>query len=76
MVLCVREVDLGCDGTVLLLVLAGVFFGPLWGGFVEYRFGWGAMVGTLGVLAALTAMPMLWLGEDEERPLFGREGMA
>ncbi|CAL5869624.1 uncharacterized protein PFLUO_LOCUS3854 [Penicillium psychrofluorescens] len=45
---------------------AGVFLGPLWGGFVEYRFGWGAMSGTLGVLAALTAMPMLWLGEEIE----------
>ncbi|KGO77023.1 Major facilitator superfamily domain, general substrate transporter [Penicillium italicum] len=45
---------------------AGVFFGPLWGGFVEYRFGWGAMTGTLGVLVALTAIPMLWLGENEE----------
>lgn len=42
---------------------AGVFFGPLWGGFVEYRWGWGAMTGTLGVLVALTAIPMLWLGE-------------
>lgn len=53
---------------------AGVFFGPLGGGFVEYRFGWGVMSAVLGVLAALTAMPMLWLGErvdgdeeDEER---------
>jgi MFS family permease len=45
---------------------AGVFFGPLWGGFVEYRFGWGAMTGTLGALVALTAIPMLWLGENEE----------
>ncbi|KAJ5194180.1 hypothetical protein N7491_001515 [Penicillium cf. griseofulvum] len=45
---------------------AGVFFGPLWGGFVEYHFGWGAMTGTLGVLVALTAIPMLWLGESEE----------
>ncbi|KAJ5542350.1 hypothetical protein N7535_004770 [Penicillium sp. DV-2018c] len=45
---------------------AGIFFGPLWGGFVEYRFGWGAMTGTLGVLAGLTALPMLWLGEREE----------
>jgi hypothetical protein len=45
---------------------AGVFLGPLWGGFVEYRFGWGTMSGTLGVLAALTAMPMLWLGEEIE----------
>jgi MFS family permease len=45
---------------------AGVFFGPLWGGFVEYHFGWGAMTGTLGVLVALTALPMLWLGESEE----------
>jgi hypothetical protein len=42
---------------------AGVFFGPLWGGFVEYRWGWGAMTGTLGVLVALTAIPILWLGE-------------
>ncbi|KAJ6013772.1 hypothetical protein N7540_008363 [Penicillium herquei] len=56
---------------------AGVFFGPLWGGFVEYRFGWGAMSGSLGMLAALTAVPMLWLStdeheeEDEDRePLF------
>lgn len=45
---------------------AGVFFGPLWGGFVEYRFGWGTMTATLGVLVALTALPMLWLGETEE----------
>ncbi|CAG7960473.1 unnamed protein product [Penicillium olsonii] len=44
---------------------AGVFLGPLWGGFVEYRFGWGAMTGSLGVLVALTAMPMLWLGESD-----------
>jgi sugar phosphate permease len=52
---------------------AGVFFGPLGGGFVEYRFGWGVMSAVLGGLAALTAIPMLWLGEregeedDEER---------
>ncbi|KAJ5907565.1 Tetracycline resistance protein TetA/multidrug resistance protein MdtG [Penicillium taxi] len=50
---------------------AGLFFGPLWGGFVEYRFGWGVMTGTLGVLTLLTALPMLWLSgteiQDEER---------
>lgn len=45
---------------------AGIFFGPLWGGFVEVRFGWGAMTGSLGVLVALTAMPMLWLGDGGE----------
>jgi MFS family permease len=45
---------------------AGVFFGPLWGGFVEYKFGWGAMTGSLGGLVAITAIPMLWLGENEE----------
>lgn len=43
---------------------AGVFFGPLWGGFVEYRFGWGVMTGSLGVLVALTGIPMLWLGTE------------
>ncbi|CAG8070093.1 unnamed protein product [Penicillium salamii] len=45
---------------------AGIFLGPLWGGFVEVRFGWGAMTGSLGVLVALTAMPMLWLGDSGE----------
>lgn len=58
---------------------AGVFIGPLWGGIVEYRFGWSAMTGTLGVLAAVTAIPMLWLGEDENeserRPLFSRSSV-
>lgn len=55
---------------------AGVFFGPLGGGFVEYRFGWGVMSAALGALATFTAMPMLWLDEKEEhddeerRPLF------
>jgi MFS family permease len=39
----------------------GLFLGPLWGGFVEYRFGWKTMAGTLGLLAAVTAVPMLWL---------------
>ncbi|KAJ5112475.1 hypothetical protein N7532_000520 [Penicillium argentinense] len=57
----------------------GVFFGPLWGGFMNHQFGWETMSGTLGVLAALTAMSMLFLGEFEDgyeedgerRPLFG-----
>ncbi|KAJ5604719.1 hypothetical protein N7510_009873 [Penicillium lagena] len=53
-------------GVQSMCQFAGMFLGPLWGGFVEYRFGWGAMSGTLGVLAALTAMPMLWLGEGIE----------
>ncbi|EAW18635.1 MFS transporter [Aspergillus fischeri NRRL 181] len=39
----------------------GMFLGPLWGGFVEYRFGWNTMAWTLGLLAAVTAVPMLWL---------------
>ncbi|KAF7171640.1 hypothetical protein CNMCM5623_003984 [Aspergillus felis] len=39
----------------------GLFLGPLWGGFIEYRFGWKTMAWTLGLLAAVTAVPMLWL---------------
>ncbi|KAL2696361.1 hypothetical protein AAEP93_002775 [Penicillium crustosum] len=39
----------------------GLFFGPLWGGFVEYHFGWKTMAWTLGLLAFVTAFPMLWL---------------
>ncbi|RJE25580.1 Major Facilitator Superfamily, partial [Aspergillus sclerotialis] len=39
----------------------GLFFGPVAGGFIEYRFGWNAMVACLGVLAGVTAIPMLLL---------------
>ncbi|KAH1481822.1 hypothetical protein KXX26_007429 [Aspergillus fumigatus] len=39
----------------------GMFLGPLWGGFIEYQFGWNTMAWTLGLLAAVTAVPMLWL---------------
>lgn len=52
----------------------GLFFGPVAGGFIEYRFGWNAMVTFLGVLAGVTAVPMIWLSgrpvrevDDEER---------
>ncbi|EAU38276.1 predicted protein [Aspergillus terreus NIH2624] len=53
----------------------GMLVGPLWGGFVADRFGWAAMVASLGVLAGGTAVPMLWLsgrpqeheGNDAER---------
>lgn len=56
----------------------GLFLGPLAGGFVEYRFGWGVMVGLLGVLAGLTAVPMVWVssrrvdGQDERERLLDR----
>lgn len=39
----------------------GMFLGPAWGGFMSYRFGWKVMVVSLGVLAGVTAVPMLWL---------------
>ncbi|EAW13924.1 MFS transporter [Aspergillus clavatus NRRL 1] len=52
-------------GIQTMAQFAGLFLGPLWGGFVEYRFGWGVMSATLGVLAAGTAVPMLWLGRGE-----------
>ncbi|KAE8146099.1 MFS transporter [Aspergillus avenaceus] len=40
----------------------GLFLGPLWGGFLEWRFGWGVMSGSLAVLVAVTAVPVFWLG--------------
>jgi MFS family permease len=64
----------------------GLFLGPLWGGFVEYRFGWRAMAWSLGLLAGVTAVPMLWLSDgapgevvegtegERERLLAGEEG--
>lgn len=51
----------------------GLFFGPLWGGFVEYRFGWKAMSCSLGILAGVTALPMVWLSSE---PPPGREEHA
>ncbi|KAL6238759.1 major facilitator superfamily domain-containing protein [Aspergillus navahoensis] len=42
----------------------GMFLGSLWGGFVEWRFGWKAMVCSLGVLCFVTSWVMLGLGED------------
>ena len=39
----------------------GLALGPMVGGFVEFRYGWKNMTLGLGFLAAITAMPMLWL---------------
>ncbi|KAJ0421765.1 major facilitator superfamily domain-containing protein [Aspergillus carlsbadensis] len=41
----------------------GMFLGSLWGGFVEWRFGWRVMAVSLGVLSFVTAWGMLFLGE-------------
>ncbi|KAF5859478.1 hypothetical protein ETB97_002830 [Aspergillus alliaceus] len=62
-------------GVQTMAQFLGLFLGPLWGGFIEYRFGWKNMSWTLALLAGLTAIPMVWLsdgcesmvGEDEER---------
>ncbi|KAJ5146233.1 uncharacterized protein N7515_000797 [Penicillium bovifimosum] len=39
----------------------GLALGPMVGGFVEFQYGWGVMTLALGVLSAVTAIPMLWL---------------
>ncbi|BCS18179.1 uncharacterized protein APUU_11006S [Aspergillus puulaauensis] len=41
----------------------GMFLGSLWGGFVEWRFGWRTMGFSLGVLCFVTSWGMLALGE-------------
>lgn len=48
-------------GIQTMAQFSGLFLGPLWGGFMTYRFGWKVMAWSLGVLAGLTAVPMLWL---------------
>ncbi|KAL4807146.1 major facilitator superfamily domain-containing protein [Aspergillus unguis] len=40
----------------------GMFLGSLWGGFVEWRFGWAVMVYSLAGLCFCTCWGMLWLG--------------
>ncbi|OQE12192.1 hypothetical protein PENVUL_c001G00055 [Penicillium vulpinum] len=45
----------------------GLALGPMVGGFVEYQYGWKVMTLALGLLSAVTAIPMLWLsGPIEE----------
>ncbi|KAI3128411.1 hypothetical protein CBS147326_6913 [Penicillium roqueforti] len=44
----------------------GLALGPMVGGFVEFRYGWKVMTLALGVLSAVTAMPMLWLSGPME----------
>ncbi|KAL4927597.1 major facilitator superfamily domain-containing protein [Aspergillus undulatus] len=41
----------------------GMFLGSLWGGFVEWRFGWVVMVFSLAALCFVTAWGMCGLGE-------------
>ncbi|KAL2872466.1 MFS transporter [Aspergillus lucknowensis] len=48
----------------------GMFLGSLWGGFVEWRFGWAVMVCSLGGLSFLTAWGMLFLGEGSHSSSF------
>lgn len=40
----------------------GLALGSMLGGFVDHRYGWKVMTLALGVLSAVTAVPMLWLG--------------
>lgn len=41
----------------------GTLVGPLWGGFVVQRSGWGVMSLSLGVLCAVSAVPaVIWTG--------------
>ncbi|KAL4914685.1 major facilitator superfamily domain-containing protein [Aspergillus aurantiobrunneus] len=42
----------------------GMFLGSLWGGFVEWRFGWQVMVFSLAGLCFVTCWGMLVLGEE------------
>ncbi|CAI7664627.1 unnamed protein product [Penicillium viridicatum] len=44
----------------------GLALGPMVGGFVEFRYGWKIMTLGLGILSAITAMPMLWLSGPME----------
>lgn len=38
---------------------AGAAIGPIWGGFMVQRFGWGTMTWSLGLLSAVTTVPIL-----------------
>ncbi|KAJ5177173.1 uncharacterized protein N7482_003050 [Penicillium canariense] len=44
----------------------GLAIGPMVGGFVSFHFGWNVMTLVLGLLALVTAVPMLWLSSVVE----------
>lgn len=45
----------------------GFILGPVFGGFIEFRYDWKAMTIALGVLAGATAIPAFWLsGQDHK----------
>ncbi|KAJ5165300.1 uncharacterized protein N7500_007130 [Penicillium coprophilum] len=44
----------------------GLALGPMVGGFVEFKYGWKVMTLALGILSAVTAIPMLWLSGPME----------
>ena len=51
---------------------AGSLIGPMWGGMVKSRIGWGGMVWTLGLLSAVTTVPTTllcggWIGDAVKR---------
>lgn len=60
-------------GIQTMAQFSGLFLGPLWGGFVTYRFGWKTMAWSLGVLAGVTAVPMLWLSGRPGREIGNHE---
>jgi hypothetical protein len=48
----------------------GCLIGPIWGGFVKNKAGWGVLCWTLGLFSAFTAVPTVlwvggWIGQDK-----------
>lgn len=55
---------------------AGSLVGPVWGGFIRDRYGWGTMSWSLGLLSGVTAVLVLltlggWIGNVKKRPTSG-----
>jgi MFS family permease len=56
---------------------AGFMVGPLWGGYVNEKAGWGIMVGSLAGLAGVSVIPVAiwtggWISWRDMRGHFGR----
>jgi MFS family permease len=50
-------------GLFVTAFAAGTLIGPLWGGMVEQKAGWGTLTWTLGLLSAASAVPaLIWTG--------------
>lgn len=57
-------------GIQTMAQFTGLFVGPLWGGFMDGRFGWSILGWSLAVLMGLSALPAWWLSGRPQAEIY------